>query len=115
MSLKSQIVNRLNDLYRRVVMRQRIAEAIDGGPVGAMRRLRWFGLEPLEQRVLLSATVGSSVVGNELTINITDAANDAHAIIVEDDAAANTFHVTVDGGGRESVHLSLRRRGRAGD
>ncbi len=98
MSIGSKIVNRLNYLYRRVVMRQRIADAIDGGPAGAMRRLRWLEMEPLEQRVLLSAAVGSSLVGNELTINITDAANGAHAIIVEDDAAANTFHVTVDGG-----------------
>ena len=98
MSLGSAIANRLNDLYRRTVVRQRIAESIDGGPAGAIRRLNWNGLEPLEQRLLLSASVASSLVNNVLTVDVTDAANDPHTIVVEDDAAPGSFHVIVDGG-----------------
>ncbi|MCY2924170.1 MAG: LEPR-XLL domain-containing protein, partial [Planctomycetota bacterium] len=96
MSLHSRVVNRLCDLYRRVIRRQRVADAIDGGPVGAMRRLHWFAMEPLEQRVLMSSVSVTTGPGT-VVFDVTDGL--AHTIVLSDDPTPGngSSMLTVDG------------------
>ncbi|MCG3178570.1 MAG: hypothetical protein BIFFINMI_00898 [Phycisphaerae bacterium] len=110
MRADSRALNWLRHLYRRVLTRQFAARrgrrpkpAVRRPAVRSRRRLAAVRrvaprLDLLEPRLLLSAAIVGSTLGNVLTLDITDASNGAHAIVIENDAAAGKFHVTIDGG-----------------